>query len=65
MRLSRRREGLLDADVQMPAAAEREPDAASSAQRLRLLELLQAEQIAEKTARLVLAARRRRELDVV
>ena len=65
MRLTRGREGLLDADVELPAAVESEPDAASRAQRLRLLELLQTEQFAEVTARLGLAAGRRCDLDVV
>ena len=65
MCLPRRREGLLHADVELLAAAEREPRAASRAQRLQLLELLQAEQLAEVAACLVLAARWRRDLDVV
>jgi hypothetical protein len=62
---ARRRERLFDADVELAAAFEREPDAAARAQRLGLLELLEAEQVAEEATRLWLAARRRRDLDVV
>ncbi|HJQ73397.1 MAG TPA: hypothetical protein VJ814_00825 [Gaiellaceae bacterium] len=65
MRLPCRNERLLDADVELAAVREREPRAAARAQRVRLLELLQAEQVAEEASRLRLAARRRRELDVV
>jgi hypothetical protein len=59
MRLARRREQLLDADVEL-AAAEREPCAATRAERFRLLELLEAEQVAEEAPRVGLAAGRRR-----
>jgi hypothetical protein len=65
MRLPRRRELLLDADMELAAVAEPEPDAAARAQRLGLLELLQAEQAAEEAAGGGLAAGRRRELDVI
>jgi hypothetical protein len=65
MRLSRRRERFLDADMELSAAVEREPDAAARAQWLGLLDLLQRQQLAEEAPRLVLAARWRRELDVV
>jgi hypothetical protein len=63
--LPRRRKRLLDADVELIVAREREPDAAARTERLRLLELLEAEQVTEEAARLRLAARRGRELDVV
>jgi hypothetical protein len=65
MRLPRRRERLLDADMKLSAARQGEPDAAARAQRLRLLDLLQPQQLAEEAPRLGLAAGRRRELDVV
>jgi hypothetical protein len=65
VRLARRRERILDADVELAAAREREPGAAARAQRLRLLELLEPEQLTEETPSLVLAARRGRELDVI
>jgi hypothetical protein len=65
VRLARRRERILDADVELAAARECEPGAAARAQRLRLLELLEAEQPAEEASRLVLAARRGRDLDVI
>jgi hypothetical protein len=66
MCLAGRRERFLDADVQLASAtAEREPGSAASAQWLRLLDLLQAEQVAEEAPRLGLAAGRRGELDVV
>lgn len=65
MRLAGRGERLLDAYVELVAAAEREPGASSGAQRLRLLELLQAEQVAEEAPCLGLAARQCRELDVI
>ena len=65
MRLPRRGERLLDTDVELAAVGEREPRAAPGAQRLGLLELLEAEQSAEEPARLVLAARRGCELDVI
>jgi len=51
--------------VELAASVEREPGTAARAQRLRLLELLEAEQVTEEAARLRLAARRGRELDVV
>jgi len=47
MRLLRRGEGVFDADVELASAADCKPGAATRAQRLGLLELLQAEQIAE------------------
>jgi len=65
MRLPCRRERVLDADVQLAAAAERKPGAAARAQRLGLLDLLQAEQAAEEPPRLGLAAGRRGDLHVV
>ena len=65
MRLARRLERILDADVQLAAAREREPRTASRTEGFRLLELLEPEQPAEETPRLVLAARRGRELDMV
>jgi len=65
MGLCRRRERLVDADVKLTASAECEPGAAARAERLRLLELLEAEQVAEETPRLGLAAGRGRELDVI
>jgi hypothetical protein len=65
VRLARGDERILHADVELAAASEREPDAAARAQRLGLLELLEAEQLAEEAPRLVLASRRRRELDVI
>ena len=64
MGLPRRRERLLDADVQL-LRPDPEPDPAAGAQRLGLLELLEAEQPGEEAARLRLAAGRRCELDVV
>ena len=64
MRLARRREGGLDADVQL-LRADREPDAAAAPERLRLLDLLEPEQLAEEAAGGVLAAGRGGELDVV
>ena len=65
MRLPSRRERLLDTDVELPPAGEREPDTSAEAQRFRLLDLRQPEQVAEEAARLRLAARRGRDLDVV
>ena len=65
MRLLRRGEGVFDADMKLASAADCKPGAPTRAQRLGLLELLQAEQIAEEAARFRLAARRRGELDVV
>jgi hypothetical protein len=60
-----RRESLLDPDVELAPAAEREPRAAARTQRLGLLELLEAEQAAEEATGLLLAARRGGELDVI
>jgi len=65
MRLAGRLERLGHADVELTAAVEREPCAASGAERLRLLDLLEAEQPGEEAPRLLLAAGRRCELDVV
>jgi hypothetical protein len=65
VRLSRRLERLLDADVELMAAGEGEPRAAARAQGLRLLELLEAEQLAEEAACLAFAAGRRCDLYVV
>jgi hypothetical protein len=59
MGFPRRREPLLDTDVQLPAA-QCEPDSATRAQRLGLLELFEAEQDAEEATRLRLAAPRSR-----
>ena len=55
---------VFDADVEL-LAAEREPDAAAAVERLGLRHLGQAEELAEETSRLLLAAGRSRELDVV
>ena len=65
MRLPRRSEWVFDADVELASVADCKPGAATRAQRLGLLDPLQAEQIAEETTRLRLAARRRGELDMV
>jgi len=65
VRLPRRRERLLDADVELAAAPEREPGATARAQRLGLLDLLQPEQVAEESPRLWLAAWRGGELNMV
>jgi hypothetical protein len=65
MCLSCRRERLLDADVELSAAVEREPDAAACAQFLGLLHFREAEEVAEEPSRLRLAAGRRRELNVI
>ena len=65
MRLPCRCERLLDTDVELAVAGEREPDASAGAQRFWLLELRQPEQVAEEAARLELAARWSRDLDVV
>jgi hypothetical protein len=65
MCLARRRERVFDADMELAASTKREPDAATRAQRLGLLDLLQAEQLAEEAARLRFAAGRSRELDVI
>lgn len=59
------RERLFDADVELAASVEREPDAAAGAERLRLLDLVQAEQLAEEATRLWLAPARGCELDVI
>jgi hypothetical protein len=60
MRLARGHEVLLDADVQLL-----EPDAAARAQRLGLLDLDEPEQLPVERPRGVLAAGRRRYLDVI
>jgi hypothetical protein len=65
VRLPRRCEGVFDADVELAASCQLEPDAAARAQRLRLLDLLEAEQLAEEATRLRLASGRSRELDVI
>ena len=65
MCLARRRERLLDADVELAAFLQNEPQSATRAQRLGLLDLLQAEQLAEEAARLRFAAGRSRDLDVI
>jgi hypothetical protein len=64
VRLQRRRERLFESDMEL-AVVEREPCTAARAQRLGLLELLQAKQIAEEAPRFGFAARRRRDLNVV
>ena len=64
MRLPRGGELGLDADVEL-LRADPEPDAASVCEQLRLLELLEPEQLAEEAARGVLAAGGGGELDVV
>jgi hypothetical protein len=51
--------------MELAAVGEREPRTAAGAQRPGLLELLEAEQVPEEAPRLRLAARRRRDLDVV
>ena len=63
MRLPRGRELRLDPDVQL-LRADAEPDPASSPQRLRLLQLLEPEQLTEEPACVLLAAGRGGELDV-
>ena len=64
VRLPRGRERILDADVQLlPTGAE--PAATAGGKSVRLRELGQPEQAAVERARLVLAARRRRDLHVV
>ena len=65
MRLARRRERLRHADVELTTAAEGEPDAAPRTQRLGLVHLGEAEELAEEPPRLGLAAGRGRELDVI
>jgi hypothetical protein len=65
MRLPCRRERLLDPDVELAPAGEREPDASSGAQRSGLLDLRQPEQVAEEAARLPLAAGWSGDLDVI
>src|SRR3954467_645929 len=57
-------EVLLHADVEL-LPADLEPHAAAASQRLRLLELREAEHPAAERPRLVLAVRRRRDLDVI
>ena len=64
MRLARRREGLLDADVQL-LSTRPEPAAAADSERLRLRKLLEPEQLAVERARLRLAAGRGSDLHVV
>jgi hypothetical protein len=64
MRLPRGRERLLDADVKL-TASEREPDAATRAERLRLFDLRQPEEVAVEETRLRFAAGRRCNLDVI
>ena len=64
MRLARGGEIGLDADVEL-LRADPEPDAAAASERLRLLDLLEPEQLAEEAARGVLAAGGGGELDVV
>jgi len=59
VRLARWRERRLDADVQLAAIGQLEPDAAARAQRRRLGQLDQAEQLAVEGARSLLAGRRR------
>src|SRR3954469_17841556 len=65
VRLARRCERLLDPDVQLLRVAAGEPDPPAGAQRRRLLQLRQPEQAAVEPPRLVLAAGRGGELDVV
>ena len=65
MRPPGRRVWVFDADVELAASAQREPHTAARAQRLRLLDLCKAEQVAEEVPRLRLAARRRCNLHVV
>jgi nucleoside-diphosphate kinase len=65
MRLARGRERVVDADVQLLSAAEAKPDAAACAERLGLLDLLEAERTAVERARDRLATGRSRYLDVV
>ena len=64
MRLARGGEIGLDADVEL-LRADLEPDPAAASERLRLLELLEPEQVAEEPAGGVLAAGGSGELDVV
>ena len=64
MRLQRGRELRLDPDVQL-LRADAEPDTAARPQRIRLLDLLEPEQLAEEPACVRLAAGRGSELDVV
>ena len=64
VRLARRGEGLLDADVQL-LRARPEPAAAAGPERLRLRQLLHPEQAAVERARLLLAPWRSGDLDVV
>ena len=62
MRLAGGGEVRLDADVEL-LRADPEPDSATASEPLRLLELLESEQVAEEAARVGLAARRGGELD--
>ena len=64
MRLTRGGELGLDADVEL-LRTDPEPDAASASERLRLLELLEPEQLAEEASGGVFAAGGGGELDVV
>ena len=64
MRLARRGVLVLDSNVQL-LRADPEPDTAARAKGRRLLDLVQSEQPAEEAPGLVLAAGRRRELDVI
>jgi hypothetical protein len=65
MRLLRRRERLLDADMRLLLRSESGPHPTSDAQRSRLLNLCQVEQPAEEPSRLRLASRRSGKLNVV
>ena len=65
MCLARGSERLFDPDVELSASGQCEPDSAARAQLLGLLDLLQAQQLAEEAACLRLAAGWRSELDVV
>ena len=65
MRFPCGRERLLDTDVELAVAGEREPDASAGAQRFRLLDLLEPEEVSEEATCLRLAARRGRNLDVI
>lgn len=65
MRLARRSEGFLDADVERLAAIETEPHASAASQGSRLRDLGEAEEIAEVAACVGFAARRGGDLHVV
>lgn len=64
MRLPRRRERFLDADVELLIASPK-PNATATTQRLWLLDLAKLEQLAEEPARVRLASPRRCELHMV